>query len=81
MRAFLEPSANQNIDLNKLSEKLFFDQLPSQVRSILADSLQSSLQLTGQRADNILSNMQSSQAVNLHFCTTTLQPNVEAKKC
>ena len=62
MRVLLNPSGNQNVDLNKL----FLEKLPSQVRTILAGSPQPSVELTALPVNDILATIQYNQATNAY---------------
>ena len=64
LRTLLGESCSDNADLNKLLHKLFLDKLPPQIRLVLAGSPQSTLELTAQRADDIMATMSSAPSQN-----------------
>ena len=64
LRTLLGESCSDNADLNKLLHKLFLDKLPPQVRLVLAGFPQPTLELTSQRADDIMATMSSAPSLN-----------------
>ena len=64
LRTLLGESCSDNADLNKLLHKFFLDKLPPQVRLVLAGSPQPTLELTAQRADDIMATMSSAPSLN-----------------
>ena len=64
LRTLLGESCSDNAGLSKLLHKLFLDKLPPQVSLVLAGFPQPTLELTAQRADDIMATMSSAPSLN-----------------